>query len=88
MTIPPSQPRTWKAALMALVTPRDVSSSLAARQAEREAASKDASEPDDEREPFHLDDTETPKRFLRERGLVQYRTPPHARLVFPTLTGQ
>ena len=88
MTISQNQPRTWKAALLALVTPRALSSSLAARQAEREAAGAEAPEPDEEREAFHLDDPEVARRLRRDRGLVQYRTPPHARLVFPTLTGQ
>ncbi len=38
---------------------------------------------DDEREPFHLDDTELANRLVRERGLIHYVTPPHAHLLFP-----
>ena len=40
---------------------------------------------DAEREPFHLDDTELANRLVRDRGLTNYSTPPHARLVFPDL---
>ncbi len=32
---------------------------------------------DDEREPFHLDDTELANRLVRDRGLVHYQTPPN-----------
>ena len=40
---------------------------------------------DAEREPFHLDDTELANRLVRDRGLIHYSTPPHARLVFPSM---
>jgi hypothetical protein len=38
---------------------------------------------DDEREPFHLDDTEIALRFVNSRGLQEYTTPPHAHLLLP-----
>ena len=38
---------------------------------------------DAEREPFHLDDTELAGRLVRDRGLPQYSTPPHAHLFLP-----
>ena len=40
---------------------------------------------DAEREAFHLDDTELANRLVRDRGLIRYSTPPHARLVFPDM---
>ena len=39
----------------------------------------------DEREAFHLDDTEIALRLVKSRGLQEYRTPPHAHLLFPSL---
>lgn len=39
----------------------------------------------DEREAFHLDDTEIALRLVKSRGLQEYRTPPHAHLLFPAL---
>ncbi len=43
---------------------------------------------DDEREPFHLDDTELANRLVRDRGLIHYSTPPHAHLLFPLAVQQ
>ena len=40
---------------------------------------------DSDREPFHLDDPELASRLVRDRGLIHYSTPPHARLLFPDL---
>ena len=73
---------TWKSALLALLTP----SSIPVQQPEG-AEAPATTQTDDEREAFHLDDLTLASRVRRDRGLVHYRTPPHARLVFPTLTG-
>jgi hypothetical protein len=40
---------------------------------------------DDEREAFHLDDMEIAPRLVNTRGLHEYKTPPHAHLLFPSL---
>lgn len=40
---------------------------------------------DEEREAFHLDDTEIALRLVKSRGLQEYKTPPHAFLMFPSL---
>jgi hypothetical protein len=40
---------------------------------------------DEDREPFHLDDTEIATRLVETRGLNDYKTPPHAHLLFPSL---
>ena len=40
---------------------------------------------DAEREAFHLDDTELATRLIRDRSLLLYSTPPHARLLFPDM---
>jgi len=42
-------------------------------------------ESDEEREAFHLDDTEIALRLVKSRGLQEYKTPPHAHLLFPSL---
>ena len=38
---------------------------------------------DDEREPFHLDDTELANRLARDRGLPYTSSPSHAERPFP-----
>ena len=73
----------WKSALLALVETRNGPSS------ENPLGGGEALPPssdggDDEREPFHLDDTELATRLVRDRGLVHYSTPPHAHLIFPS----
>jgi hypothetical protein len=74
----------WKTVLIALA---------ARRWSERQAALETmpvAAEPvalqsvDDDKEPFHLDDTEMTSR-LSGRVAVSYTTPPHAHLIFPML---
>ncbi|MEO7456759.1 MAG: hypothetical protein ABIY52_10890 [Gemmatimonadaceae bacterium] len=77
-----SRPSSWKAALVALLTPKRSDTPAV------EPSTEAPGQVEDDREPFHLDDLSLAKRLRRDRGLVQYRTPPHARLVFPTLTGQ
>jgi hypothetical protein len=47
---------------------------------------RSASDSDEEREPFHLDDTEIALRLVNTRGLHEYKTPPHAHLLFPSLS--
>ena len=77
----------WTTALLGLIAPRG-----AARSSKRRAGLSNApfapdnmsASGDDEREPFHLDDTEIAAR-LRDGSDVLYRTPPHAHLVFPML---
>jgi hypothetical protein len=46
---------------------------------------KQPSDSDEEREAFHLDDTEIALRLVKSRGLQEYKTPPHAFLMFPSL---
>ena len=77
----------WKSALLALVETRTRSSSenLLDHYESRPPSSDGG---DDEREPFHLDDTELVTRLVRDRGLLLYTTPPHAHLVFPTLSAR
>ena len=77
-----SHATSWKSAFLALLAPKP------SPRAHTDAATDVAAQSDDDREPFHLDDLSLATRLRRERGLVQYRTPPHAHLVFPTLTGQ
>ena len=73
----------WTSALLALVdshaTPRREPQS-----AEPDLPTEVADQNDDEREPFHLDDTELATRLVRDRGLLHYSTPPHTHLIFPS----
>jgi hypothetical protein len=46
-------------------------------------ASRSSLDSDDDREAFHLDDTEIALRLVNARGLQEYTTPPHAHLLFP-----
>ena len=72
----------WTSALLALVEaarPTPVETPIVAE----EIARNSLDQADDEREPFHLDDTELATRLVRDRGLVHYRTPPHTHLIFP-----
>jgi hypothetical protein len=70
----------WKSALLALLPHRrnDAGDTAVSNMDTRQAA-----EVDDEREPFHLDDTEITLRLVKSRGLQEYKTPPHAHLMFP-----
>jgi hypothetical protein len=45
---------------------------------------KENSDCDEEREAFHLDDTEIALRLVKSRGLHEYKTPPHAYVLFPS----
>ena len=72
----------WKSALLALVETGNRPASEHPDEGEAVPAGSDGG--DDEREPFHLDDTELATRLVRDRGLVHYRTPPHAHLIVPS----
>ena len=75
----------WKSALRGLLAPRDAFSqanTLFDRNPDKDGPDSN----DDEREPFHLDDTEIARRLVKDRGLTLYITPPHAHLVFPALS--
>ncbi|MEO5815229.1 MAG: hypothetical protein ABIT20_08120 [Gemmatimonadaceae bacterium] len=73
----------WKSAFLALFSPRRNDDGQTA------VSSIELSRPftdcDDEREPFHLDDTEIALRLVTSRGLQEYKTPPHVHLMFPQL---
>ena len=73
----------WKSALLALVETRN-GPSFENPLGGGEAFPPSSDGGDDEREPFHLDDTELVTRLVRERGLVHYSTPPHTHLIFPS----
>ena len=77
----------WKSALRGLLAPRD-RSSQANTLFDRNPANDGTDGNDDEREPFHLDDTEIALRLVKDRGLTLYTTPPHAHIVFPTLSAR
>jgi hypothetical protein len=78
----PSDPHTgWRSALSSLA--QSLSTDPADKTPQGDPNSDDGE--DAEREPFHLDDTELAKRLVRDRGLIHYSTPPHARLVFPDM---
>ena len=77
----------WKSALRGLLAPRDALSranTLFHRNPDKDGPDST----DDEREPFHLDDTEIAQRLVKDRGLTLYITPPHAHLVFPGLSAR
>jgi len=73
----------WRSALLALFTQRR--SNVGQAIDSNADIPKQWGESDDEREPFHLDDTEIALRLVKSRGLQEYRTPPHAHLMFPQL---
>jgi hypothetical protein len=75
----------WRSALSALVEAHKHADRLESHFADGDAPVNAPEPSDDEREPFHLDDTELAQRLVRDRGLVRYRTPPHTHLVFPFL---
>ena len=77
----------WTSALLALVH-FHAPARLALGSGEADLASDAADLNDDEREPFHLDDTELATRLVRDRGLIHYRTPPHTHLMFPSPSAQ
>ncbi len=73
----------WKSALLALLSQHR---NAAAQTAPSGTVNpKPCNETDDDREPFHLDDTELALRLETSRGLQEYRTPPHVHLMFPQL---
>jgi hypothetical protein len=67
----------WKSALLALIDARKQSSEAKSLASDDSAPADMTESGDDEREPFHLDDTELAQRVVRDRGLVRYRTPPN-----------
>ncbi|MEP6729301.1 MAG: hypothetical protein ABJE10_01620 [bacterium] len=72
----------WKSALLALFHSRDLST--AANVDAENDIPKLCLEGDDEIEAFHLDDTEIAVRLVKVPGFHDYRTPPHANLLFPS----
>ncbi|MEO8336896.1 MAG: hypothetical protein ABI664_18070 [bacterium] len=73
----------WKSSFLALFTQRQGNASQTAVTSID--LSRQCVESDDEREPFHLDDPEIALRLVKSRGLQEYKTPPHAHLMFPQL---
>ena len=71
----------WRSALLALLPQRR--NGLRQPLVPPLDASRPSIEPDDDREPFHLDDTEIALRLAMSRGLQEYLTPPHAHVLFP-----
>ncbi|MDB4893062.1 MAG: hypothetical protein JWL61_4917 [Gemmatimonadetes bacterium] len=71
----------WKSALLALLPQRRNGVALTADSSTD--LPRLCAETDDDREPFHLDDTEIALRLVKSRGLQEYKTPPHAHLMFP-----
>jgi hypothetical protein len=76
----------WRSALLALFTQRR--SDVGQAAISRSDIIKQSPDSDDEREAFYLDDTEIALRLVKSRGLQEYKTPPHAHLMFPSLPGQ
>ena len=76
----------WKSALLSLLPQRR--NAAAQTAASSTDVPRQCPESDDDREPFHLDDTEITLRLVKSRGLQEYRTPPHAHLMFPQLPGR
>jgi hypothetical protein len=76
----------WRSALLALFPQRRSDTGQTAVSSSD--LPKQHAESDDEREAFHLDDTEIALRLVKSRGLQEYRTPPHAHLMFPSLPAQ
>jgi len=70
----------WKSALLALLPQRRID---AGDTTVPDTDLRQSADVDDEREPFHLDDTEIALRLVKSRGLQDYKTPPHAQLMFP-----
>ncbi len=73
----------WKSALLAMFPQRRTA--VAQTVDSSTDVPRQCPETDDDREPFHLDDTEIALRLVKSRGLQEYRTPPHAYLMFPQL---
>ena len=71
----------WKSALLALLPQRRNGVAQVADSSTEPF--RQCADVDDEREPFHLDDTEIALRLVKSRGLQEYTTPPHAHLLFP-----
>lgn len=64
---------SWRTALLSLV---DGHRSPTNQSPDRVVAVLEENDPgDDEREAFHLDDTELANRLVRDRDVVQHRTP-------------
>lgn len=73
----------WRSALFALAQAHTEAHRAGARAGESRV-SPGADDGDDEREPFHLDDTELVLRLARDRGLINYRTPPYSIPAIPS----
>ena len=73
----------WKSAFYALFQREGVADANVTPAVD---SPRNASDSDEEREPFHLDDTEIALRLVQTRGLQEYKTPPHAHLMFPSLS--
>jgi hypothetical protein len=71
----------WKSALVALLPQRQ--NAVVQTTDSSTDLTRLCPETDDDREPFHLDDTEIALRLVKSRGLQEYKTPPHAHLMFP-----
>jgi hypothetical protein len=78
----------WRSALSALVEAHKHADRVQTRFDDAEGPEVGPEPTDDEREAFHLDDTELAQRLVRDRGIVRYRTPPNTHLVFPFLPNQ
>ena len=75
----------WRTALLALAEAHTRAARTGNRAAEPSEAPSDSDDgDDDEREPFHLDDTELVLRLARARGIVNYRTPPYSIPAIPS----
>ena len=67
----------WRSALRALADSHRTYPRLAHDARDGELRTDTAEQPDDEREPFHLDDEELASRLVRDCGPVRHSTPPH-----------
>ena len=74
----------WTSALLALVESHNAPR-FQKPIGDVEAFMDGSDQPDDEREPFHLDDTELAWRLGKDCGVASFSTPPHAHQVFPRL---
>ena len=66
----------WRSALLALLPQRR--SGLRQPPVPFMEVPRPSVDSDDDREPFHLDDTEIALRFVHARGFQEYTTSPHA----------
>ena len=65
----------WRSALFALAEAHSRAPRAGSDAGDSSAAPSGPDDGDEDREPFHLDDTELALRLARDRGLVSYRTP-------------